>query len=412
MEELGASRQPGREIDTSVKRLAVLGATGSIGLNTLDVARRHPQRYQIHTVSARRNVGALADICREFEPTLAIMLEANAAEQLRQVLRNSGCQTRVEQGDEAIECAARAAEIDIVVSAIVGAAALLPTLAAASSGKRILLANKEALVMCGDLVMSEARASGAVVMPVDSEHNAIFQSLPIAESGGVCTDGVEKILLTASGGPFRNTSLEDLRVATVQQALAHPNWSMGPKISVDSATLMNKGLEVIEACRLFDISADQIEVVVHPESIIHSMVRYVDGSVLAQLGRPDMRTPIAHSLAWPERIDAGVAPLDFSQVSGLHFEKPDLERFPALRLAFEALHRGGSAPAVLNAANEVAVESFLAGDVAFLQLAEVVENTLDRVKTATDQDLATIIQADAEARAVATDELARMGVPR
>jgi 1-deoxy-D-xylulose-5-phosphate reductoisomerase len=244
-------------------------------------------------------------------------------------------------------------------------------------------------------------------MPVDSEHNAIFQSLPTAD-GGVSTEGVEKIILTASGGPFRETPIEALRVATVQQALAHPNWSMGPKISVDSATLMNKGLEVIEACRLFDVTADQIEVIVHPESIIHSMVRYVDGSVIAQLGRPDMRTPIAHALAWPERIDAGVAPLDFTEVSGLHFEQPDLQRFPALRLAFEALVAGGTAPAVLNAANEVAVDAFLAGDVAFLQLAEVVEQTLSLAKTATQPDLSTIIQADAEARAIAVEQLGQL----
>lgn len=395
-------------------RIVLLGATGSIGMSALDVARRHPERYRIHAVTANSNAERLAEICLAFEselaPELAVMRDPDSADKLRDMLRGHGLSTRVEQGEQALEAVACDDQADIVVSAIVGAAALLPTLAAARAGKRILLANKEALVMSGDLVMGAARSSGALVMPVDSEHNAIFQSLPATETG-VSTAGVEKIILTASGGPFRETSLEELRVATVQQALAHPNWSMGPKISVDSATLMNKGLEVIEACRLFDLSADQIEVVVHPESIIHSMVRYLDGSVLAQLGRPDMRTPIAHALAWPERIEAGVAPLDFNEVAGLHFEKPDLERFPALRLAFEALVAGGTAPAVLNAANEVAVDAFLAGDVAFLQLPEIVEQTLSRVKIATVPDLPTIIQADEEARVVASALLNRLNTP-
>lgn len=393
--------------DTVVTRLALLGATGSIGSSTIDVVKRHPERYAVQAVSARRNHAALADICLELEPEVAVMTDEQAADSLQRTLAAHGCPTVVEHGEPALERIACSPEVDAVVSAIVGAAALLPTLAAARSGKRILLANKEALVMSGDLVMQEARKSGALIMPVDSEHNAIFQSLPIGPAGRVCTHGVEKILLTASGGPFRNTSLEALRVATVQQALAHPNWSMGPKISVDSATLMNKGLEVIEACRLFEVDAEQIEVVVHPESIIHSMVRYVDGSVIAQLGRPDMRTPIAHALAWPERVNAGVEPLDFSQLAGLHFENPDLVRFPALRLAFESLARGGTCPAVLNAANEVAVDAFLAGDVAFMQLPEIVEHALSHVKIATAADLATIIQADADARAVAAEEIAR-----
>ncbi len=390
-----------------MRSIALLGATGSIGKSTLDVLRRHPDRYRVHAVTANANDTALAAICKDVEPDVAVMVDTDAAERLHRSLASLGVSTRVEQGEVALEAVAREESVDTVVSAIVGAAALLPTLAAAESGKRILLANKEALVMSGDLLMRAARKSGALVMPVDSEHNAIFQSLPAVETG-VSTEGVEKIILTASGGPFRETPLEALRVATVQQALAHPNWSMGPKISVDSATLMNKGLEVIEACRLFDLSADQIEVIVHPESIIHSMVRYVDGSVVAQLGRPDMRTPIAHALAWPERIDAGVAPLDFSEVSGLHFEKPDLQRFPGLRLAFEALVAGGTAPAVLNAANEVAVDAFLAGDVAFLQLAEIVERTLVHAKSATQPDLSTIIQADAEARAIAVEQLGQL----
>ena len=393
--------------DPAHRTLALLGATGSIGRSTLDVLQRHPDRYRVYAVSANKNDADLADICLSVRPDVAILMDPDAAQRLRSTLAAAGCETRVEQGTEALEAVACSPEVDTVVSAIVGAAALLPTLAAASSGKRILLANKEALVMSGDLVMSAARESGARIMPVDSEHNAIFQSLPMHD-GYVSTVGIEKILLTASGGPFRKTPLEALRVATVQQALAHPNWSMGPKISIDSATLMNKGLEVIEACRLFALSPDQIEVVVHPESLIHSMVRYLDGSVIAQLGRPDMRTPIAHALAWPERIDAGVAPLDFTEVSGLHFEKPDLERFPALRLAFEALAAGGTSPTILNAANEVAVDAFLAGSVAFLQLSEVVENTLAVAKSATVRDLTTIIQADTEARTIAEEQVGRL----
>lgn len=394
-----------------VRTLTILGATGSIGSSTLDVVKRHPERYRVYAVTARSNDEALAAICLDLEPVCAVMADEDAATRLRDVLAAKGCPTRVEHGISAIERVAAEAEVDTVVSAIVGAAALLPTLSAAKAGKRILLANKEALVMSGDLLMREVQRSGALLMPVDSEHNAIFQSLPSAPSGGVCTDGVEKIVLTASGGPFRNTPLDELRVATVQQALAHPNWSMGPKISVDSATLMNKGLEVIEACRLFDVGAEQVEVLVHPESIIHSMVRYVDGSVLAQLGQPDMRTPIAHALAWPERIDAGVAPLDFTRLSGLHFEAPDTERFPALRLAFDALRAGGTYPAALNAANEVAVDAFLGGTVAFMQLPQIVESTLSRVNFATAEDLATIIQTDAEARVLAAEEVARLHAP-
>jgi 1-deoxy-D-xylulose-5-phosphate reductoisomerase len=277
----------------------------------------------------------------------------------------------------------------------------MSTLAAAKAGKRLLLANKESLVMSGSLLMNAAQAAGSLIMPVDSEHNAIFQSLPATDKG-VNTSGIEKILLTASGGPLRNCTIEELRVVTPQQALKHPNWSMGPKISIDSATLMNKGLEVIEACQLFCVGADDIEVVVHPESIIHSMVSYQDGSVLAQMGRPDMRTPIAHCLAWPSRIVSGVKPLNFFDIAGLHFEKPDTLRFPLLRLAFDAQRAGGTAPTILNAANEIAVEAFLNGSVAFLQLAEVVEETLSRSKISPASDLTTIIEADKNARETAT----------
>ena len=383
-----------------IRSIALLGSTGSIGTSTLDVVARHPERYRVHALSANTSVERLAEQCVAHRPARAVMRDADCAARLERTLRERGVETVVESGEEALSAIAADEAADTVVAAIVGAAGLVSTLAAARAGKRLLLANKEALVMSGELMIGAARASGALLMPLDSEHNAIFQSLPIGERG-VVTDGVERILLTASGGPFRTYTLDALAVVTPQQALAHPNWTMGPKISVDSATLMNKGLEVIEACHLFAVSVDDIEVVVHPESIIHSMVSYRDGSVIAQMGRPDMRTPIAHALAWPERIDSGVAPLDFREVSGLHFEEPDTTRFPCLRLAIEAQRAGGSLPTTLNAANEVAVEAFLDGRVAFLQLANVVEETLSRAKNYPPDDLTTIIAADAEARRVA-----------
>ena len=382
------------------RSIALLGSTGSIGTSTLDVVARHPERYRVHALSANTSVEALAEQCAVHRPARAVMRDADCAARLERTLRERGVDTRVESGEEALSAIAADEAADTVVAAIVGAAGLVPTLAAARAGKRLLLANKEALVMSGELMIEAARASGALLMPVDSEHNAIFQSLPAGDRG-VGTDGVERILLTASGGPFRTYTLDALAVVTPQQALAHPNWTMGPKISVDSATLMNKGLEVIEACHLFAVAVDDIEVVVHPESIIHSMVSYRDGSVIAQMGRPDMRTPIAHALAWPERIDSGVVPLDFREVAGLHFEEPDTTRFPCLRLAIEAQRAGGSMPTTLNAANEVAVDAFLAGRVAFMQLANVVEETLSRAKNYPPDELTTIIAADAEARRVA-----------
>ena len=385
--------------------ITLLGSTGSIGRSTLDVVARHPSRYRVHALSANTSVEALAAQCARHRPARAVMRDADSAAELARALRDRAPDTVVESGEAALEAIAADDVVDTVVAAIVGAAGLLPTLAAARAGKRLLLANKEALVMSGALLTSAAASSGARLLPVDSEHNAIFQSLPATPSG-VSTDGVEKILLTASGGPFRNHSLEALRVVTPQQALAHPNWSMGPKISIDSATLMNKGLEVIEACHLFAVDVDGIEVIVHPESIIHSMVRYRDGSVIAQLGRPDMRTPIAHALAWPERIASGVEPLDFREVAGLHFEEPDTTRFPCLALAIEAQRAGGTMPAVLNAANEVAVEAFLDGRVAFMQLADTVAETLARAKNSLPDDLTTIIEADAEARRTARELLA------
>lgn len=395
-----SEKAAGSTIASNKRVIAVLGSTGSIGKSTLDVIARHPDIYTIYALSAHSSVDVLFEQCVQFRPQVAVLGSVKAAEQLRQKCSASGLPTQVEYGTEALDAIASCDEVDTVVAAIVGAAGLMSTLAAAKSGKRLLLANKESLVMSGQLLMSAASEAGALIMPVDSEHNAIFQSLP-ASAQGVSTYGINKILLTASGGPLRNCTLDELRVVTPQQALKHPNWSMGPKISIDSATLMNKGLEVIEACQLFSVDADKIEVVVHPESIIHSMVSYEDGSVIAQMGRPDMRTPIAHALAWPQRINSGVEPLDFFAVSGLHFERPDTERFPLLRLAFEAQREGGTAPAILNAANEVAVDAFLDGLVAFLQLSSVVEQTLNLAKISPASDLGTIIEADRVARDVA-----------
>ena len=384
--------------------VTLLGSTGSIGHSALDVIARHPERFSVYALSANTNVDDLFQQVRTYQPQHAVMVDEAAAAELHKRCREAGLEVVVAHGDEALAQIASDADVDVVVAAIVGAAGLLPTLAAASAGKRLLLANKESLVMSGEILMQAASDAGALMMPVDSEHNAIFQSLPVQlESGKAVVDrsGIVKILLTASGGPLRTCTLSELSVVSPQQALKHPNWSMGPKISIDSATLMNKGLEVIEACHLFDVDVDDIDVVVHPQSIIHSMVSYRDGSVLAQMGRPDMRTPIAHALAWPDRIDAGVQPLDFSQMAKLEFEAPDTERFPALRLAFEAQRTGGTAPAILNAANEVAVAAFLDGSVAFLQLIQVVEETLSRAKISPAADLPTIIDADTEARQIA-----------
>ncbi len=380
-----------------MRAVTVLGSTGSIGTSTLDVISRHPDRYTVHALTAHSSVKDLFEQCRRFRPVHAVLGSAESASELQGLCRAEGLDVQVHHGAQALNAVASDDAVDTVVAAIVGAAGLLSTLAAAEAGKRLLLANKEALVMSGQLLMQAAKASGALIMPVDSEHNAIFQSLP-ATGSGVSTEGIVKILLTASGGPLRNLTLEELSVVSPQQALKHPNWSMGPKISIDSATMMNKGLEVIEACQLFSVDVEDVQVVVHPESIIHSMVSYADGSVIAQMGRPDMRTPIAHALAWPERIDSGVEALDLFQVSGLHFEEPDTTRFPLLRLAFEAQREGGTAPTILNAANEVAVDAFLKGDVSFLQLSALVEQTLECLKISPASDLSTIIEADSIAR--------------
>lgn len=384
-----------------MKGITVLGATGSIGVSTLDVLARHPLRYRVVALTANRQVERLLEQCLAHRPRYAVMVDEAAAERLAAGLRDKGCDTEVLSGVDGLEKVASLPEVDYVMAAIVGAAGLPPTLAAARHGKRVLLANKEALVMSGRLFMDEVRKHGAELLPIDSEHNAIFQCMPSHFEQGLAAVGVRRILLTASGGPFRNTPLAALESVTPEQAVAHPNWSMGRKISVDSATMMNKGLEVIEACWLFNTSTANIQVVLHPQSVIHSMVEYADGSVLAQLGNPDMRTPIAHALAWPERIESGVGSLDMFAVAHLDFEAPDLARFPCLRLAGEAMDAGGTAPTILNAANEVAVEAFLNEQIGFTAIARVIEQTLEQMSVREADSLATIFDDDEAAREVA-----------
>jgi 1-deoxy-D-xylulose-5-phosphate reductoisomerase len=384
-----------------VKGITVLGATGSIGVSTLDVLARHPDKYRVVALSANTQVERLFEQCQLHHPRFAVMVDANAAERLQKQLRDQGSDTEVLSGVEGLERIASLDEVDYVMAAIVGAAGLLPTLAAARHGKRVLLANKEALVMSGHLFMEEVRAHDAELLPIDSEHNAIFQCMPQNFENGLAQGGVRHILLTASGGPFRTTPLSELELVTPAQAVAHPNWSMGRKISVDSATMMNKGLEVIEACWLFNTDPSHIQVVLHPQSVIHSMVAYDDGSVLAQLGNPDMRTPIAHALAWPERITSGVADLNIFDVARLDFETADFDRFPCLRLAIEAMEAGGTAPAVLNAANEVAVEAFLNEEIGFTAISRVIEQSMAQVGRRDADRLETIFEVDAHAREVA-----------
>lgn len=386
-----------------IKGITVLGSTGSIGLSTLDVLARHPDRYRVVALTAHRQVERMFEQCLHFQPSFAVMSDPQAAEQLSGQLASHDLATEVLSGPDGLAQVAALGEVDYVMAAIVGAAGLPPTLAAARAGKRILLANKEALVMSGALFMDEVHRSGAELLPIDSEHNAIFQCMPSGFERGLADVGVRKILLTASGGPFRAMPLEALKHVTPAQAVAHPNWSMGRKISVDSASMMNKGLEVIEACWLFNTTPAQIQVVLHPQSVIHSMVEYSDGSVLAQLGNPDMRTPIAHALAWPERIDSGVASLDMFAVARLDFEAPDLERFPCLRLAIEAIQLGGTVPAVLNAANEVAVEAFLHERLGFTDIPRVIEQTMEKLSYQEARDLDVIFQADTVARAYASE---------
>jgi 1-deoxy-D-xylulose-5-phosphate reductoisomerase len=391
---------------TIPRTLTVLGATGSVGASTLDVVARHPDRFRIAALSAHRQIDAMLTACRRFRPRYAAMADAASARELRGALREAAPDTEVLEGAEGLERVATLPEVDTVMAAIVGAAGLAPTLAAARAGKRVLLANKEALVMAGALFVDAVRGAGATLLPIDSEHNAILQALPAGFAGDLHAAGVRRILLTASGGPFRGAPLSALAAVTPEQACAHPNWVMGRKISVDSATMMNKGLEVIEAHWLFGAGPEAIEVVIHPQSVIHSMVEYVDGSVIAQLGNPDMRTPIAYALGFPERIESGARPLNFFEVGTLDFEAPDLKRFPCLRLAYQALRAGGSAPVVLNAANEVAVERFLRGELRFDRIAHLIEDVLGRVDGMPVARLEDILHADDVARAAARTRLA------
>lgn len=392
-----------------MKTVTVLGATGSIGASTLDVIGRHPDRYRVFALSANSGVDKLLELVRRFRPRYAVLRDAAAAENLHTQLRAEALDTQVLAGEEGLVEVSAHAEVDVVVAAIVGAAGLVPTLAAVQAGKQVLLVNKEALVMAGHLFMDAVAASGAVLLPVDSEHNAIFQCLPVDFRRGLAPVGVRRILLTGSGGPFRSTPLEALAAVTPAAACAHPNWSMGPKISVDSATMMNKGLELIEACWLFAAKPEQVQIVVHPQSVIHSMVEYVDGSVLAQLGNPDMRTPIAHALAWPERIESGVSSLDLIATARLDFQAPDYRRFPCLELAAQALRRGGTAPAALNAANEEAVAAFLAGRLAFTDIPRIIDTVLARADVVEPRSLADVQDADAAARRLALAALAATG---
>ena len=389
------------------QQICVLGATGSIGLSTLDVIARHPERYQVFALTGFSRVAELKVLCLQHRPTFAVTADEASARVLREALRAAGLSTEVLAGEAGLCEVAAHPQVDAVMAAIVGAAGLRPTLAAVRAGKKVLLANKEALVMSGDLFMQAVQESGATLLPIDSEHNAIFQCLPVDHGRGLEAVGVRRILLTASGGPFRETPLAELAHVSPEQACAHPNWSMGRKISVDSASMMNKGLELIEACWLFAARPDQVEVVIHPQSVIHSLVDYVDGSVLAQLGNPDMRTPIANALAWPERIDSGVAPLDLFAVARLDFQRPDEQRFPCLRLARQAAEVGGSAPAMLNAANEVAVAAFLERRIRFPDIARMIEEVLQREAVAAVESLDAVFAADARARALANDWLSR-----
>ena len=393
------------------QQITILGATGSIGVSTLDVIARHPERYQVFALSADRRWQVLATQCLVHKPRYAVLNDPLAAAELERELRRQGCNTEVLQGAGALASIASHDDVDTVMAAIVGAAGLLPTLAAVNAGKKVLLANKEALVMAGGLFTRAVAEHGAVLLPIDSEHNAIFQCLPNHRADylvdGLKSSGVRKILLTASGGPFRSTPITDLASVTPEQACAHPNWSMGQKISVDSATMLNKGLELIEACWLFNTRPQQVQVVIHPQSVIHSMVEYIDGSVLAQMGNPDMRTPIAHALAWPERIESGVASLDLIATARLDFTAPDYDRFPCLRLAQQAAEVSGTAPALLNAANEVAVAAFLNRTIRFDQIAMVIDHVLSSLPSCEPLSLAQVQGADAEARAAAQQFIAR-----
>ena len=379
-----------------MKQLTILGATGSIGLSTLDVVSRHSDKYSVFALTANTSTEAMAELCRQHHPVYAVMGDQQSADRLELLLKGNA--TRVIAGQPALMQVASDDSVDIVMAAIVGSVGLLPTLAAVRSGKRVLLANKESLVMTGALFMNEVAQYGAELIPIDSEHNAIFQCLPTRFSEGLSQKGITRILLTGSGGPFRELPLEEFEDITPARAITHPNWNMGPKISVDSATMMNKGLELIEACWLFDISEEDVEIVLHKQSIIHSMVAYNDGSVLAQLGNPDMRTPIAHALAWPERIGSGVEPLDLIKVSQLDFELVDENRFPCIALARESFRQGGTSTAILNAANEVAVNSFLNDRIKFGDIPTLIDETLQHIDAHSADNLDIVLADDRRAR--------------
>jgi len=382
-----------------MKGICILGATGSIGVSTLDVVKRHSNQYKVIALTANTNIDTLFEQCSEFTPEYAVVVNEQKAEQFKaKIVGTEIANTKVLVGAEALVTVATLDGVDSVMAAIVGAAGLLSALAAAKAGKTVLLANKESLVMSGDIFMQAIKESGAKLLPIDSEHNAIFQCMPAGYVAGNDAPQARRILLTASGGPFRTTPIEELHDVTVDQAVAHPKWSMGRKISVDSATMMNKGLELIEACLLFNMEPEQIQVVIHPQSIIHSMVDYVDGSVLAQMGNPDMRIPIAHAMAWPERFDSGVAPLDIFAVKQMDFEPADLQRFPCLRLAIEAISAGGVMPTVLNASNEIAVEAFLNEQIRFTDIPVVIEQSMAKFTATVADTLEHILEADQQAR--------------
>ena len=386
-----------------MKNITILGAPGSIGVSTLDVVVLHRNKFSVFALTAHSQVERLYTQCLQFQPVYAVMVDEQSAQKLKEKLARHGADTIVLSGVEGLTEVAAHNDVDYVMAAIVGAAGLLPTLAAVKRGKRILLANKEALVMSGQIFMDAVQEYGAELLPVDSEHNAIFQSMPENFCGGLVSQGIKQIILTASGGPFRDTPLESLITVTPEQACAHPNWAMGKKISVDSATMMNKGLEVIEACWLFNASVEQICVAMHPQSIIHSMVEYDDGSILSQMGQPDMRTPIAHALAWPERIESGVASLDLFEMSQLEFKRPDMKRFPCLQLAYDAMHTGGTQTAILNAANEVAVDAFLHETIGFTDISRIVEKVLVSATHHPASSLEIVLEDDQQARRLAAE---------
>lgn len=388
-------------MSAAVKQVTVLGSTGSIGVSTLDVIARHPEDFKVFALTANTNVEGLAEQVRRFNPRYAVLRDHAAAQQLQQLLRGEAIDTEVLAGDEALAQVAADGQVDYVMAAIVGAAGLLPTLAAVNAGKRTLLANKEALVMCGSLFMEAVQRNGAELLPIDSEHNAVYQCLPAQHRDGLAPIGVRRVILTASGGPFRDKPLQEFASITPEQACAHPNWSMGQKISVDSATMMNKGLELIEACWLFNTSHDKVDVLVHRQSVIHSMVEYVDGSVLAQMGNPDMRIPIAYGLSWPERTDSGVSSLDLTQVARLDFEPLDEDKFPCLPLAANAIAAGGTVPVALNAANEVAVQAFLEHQLPFTGIYQLVDSVLQKYASVRPDSIDTVLSEDVRARELA-----------